>query len=136
MSLLLSICYSTPSYPIVDPFGDHALGCPRSLPYRITFWHDPLRNVYASIGRMVGLRTRTEVSGMALDNSKRQDTVYSSDKGQEIIAGVVICLPVLVSATTNICVRSATTIHHRRSQRFWYHFQTLSFEPKPCRPSL
>ena len=32
---------STPSYPIVDPYGDHALGCRRSLPHRTTSWHDP-----------------------------------------------------------------------------------------------
>ena len=38
---------TTPSYPIVDPYGDHALGCPRSVPYRTIYWHDPLRDVYA-----------------------------------------------------------------------------------------
>ena len=64
---------STASYPIVDPYGDHALGCRRSLPHRTTFWHDPLRDAYASIGRMVGLRTRTEVTGMIPDNSKIPD---------------------------------------------------------------
>ena len=49
---------------------------------------------------MVGLRTRTEVSGMIPDNSKRPDVVYTSDSGHEIIADVVTCLPVLMSATT------------------------------------
>ena len=51
--------------PIADPYGNHALGCPRSLPYRTIFWYDPLRDAYASIGRIVGLRTRTEVTKSA-----------------------------------------------------------------------
>ena len=59
---------------------------------------------------MVGLHTRTEVSGMIPDNSKRPGVVYTSDSGQEIIADVVTCLYVLMSATTNICAHSATTI--------------------------
>ena len=60
---------------------------------------------------MVGLRTRTEVSDMIPDNSKRPDVVYTRDSGrQEIIADVVTCLPVLMSATTNICAHSAITI--------------------------
>ena len=77
--------------------GDHALGCPRSLPYRTIFWHGLLRDVYASIGRLVvGLRIRTEVSGMIPDNSKRPGVVYTSANGQEISADVATCLPVLM----------------------------------------
>ena len=101
---------STASYPIVDPYGDHALGCRRSLPHRTTFWHDPLRDAYASIGRMVGLRTRTEVTGMIPDNSKRPDVVFTTDDGTEIITDVVTCCPVLMSASVNNCAHSATTI--------------------------
>ena len=59
---------------------------------------------------MVGLRARTEVSGMIPDNFKRPDVAYTSDNGQEITVDVVTCLPVLMSATTNICAHSATTI--------------------------
>ena len=82
----------------------------RSLSYRTIYWHDPLRDVYASIGHMVGIRTRKEVSGMFPDNFKRPDVAYTSDNGQEIIADVVTCCPVLMSATTNNCAHSATTI--------------------------
>ena len=32
---------STPPYPIADPYGDHALGCPRSLPCRTIFTRHP-----------------------------------------------------------------------------------------------
>ena len=49
-----------------------------TLPDHIIFWHDPLRDAYASIGRIAGIRTRTEVSGMIPDNSKRPDVVYTS----------------------------------------------------------
>ena len=101
---------STAFYPIVDPYGAHALGCRRSLPHRTTFWHDPLRDAYASIGRMVGLRTRTEVTGMIPDNSKRPDVVFTTDDGTEIITDVVTCCPVLMSASANNCAHSATTI--------------------------
>ena len=32
---------STPPCPIADPYGDHALGCPRSLPCRTIFTRHP-----------------------------------------------------------------------------------------------
>ena len=59
---------------------------------------------------MVGLRTRTEVTGMIPDNSKRPDVVYTTDDGTEIITDVVTCCPVLMSASVNNCAHSATTI--------------------------
>ena len=59
---------------------------------------------------MVGLRTRTEVTGMIPDNSKRPDVVYTTDDGTEIITDVVTCCPVLMSASANNCAHSATTI--------------------------
>ena len=43
-------------------------------------------------------------------NSKRADVVYTSDNGQEIIARVLTCLPVLMSATTSIFAHIATAI--------------------------
>ena len=86
-----------------------ALGSPRSLPYRTIYWHDPLRGAYASIGRMVGIRTHTEVRGMIPDNTKRPDVVYTSENGQETLADVVTCCPVLLSATTNNCDHGGLT---------------------------
>ena len=68
------------------------------------------RGACASIGRMAGLRTRTEVTGMIPDNSKRPDVVYTTDDGTEIITDVVTCCPVLMSASANNCAHSATTI--------------------------
>ena len=59
---------------------------------------------------MVGLRTRTEVTGMIPDNSKRPDVVYTTDDGTEITTDVVTCCPVLMSASVNNCAHSATTI--------------------------
>ena len=47
---------------------------------------------------------------MIPDNSKRPDVVYTSDNGKEIIADVATCCPNLMSATTNNCAHSATTI--------------------------
>ena len=68
------------------------------------------RGACASIGRMAGLRTRTEVTGMIPDNPKRPDVVYTTDDGTEIITDVVTCCPVLMSASANNCAHSATTI--------------------------
>ena len=109
----MKVASTTSNWPKLDLGATaplHALGCRRSLPHRTTFWHDPLRDAYASIGRMVGLRTRTEVTGMIPDNSKRPDVVFTTDDGTEIITDVVTCCPVLMSASANNCAHSATTI--------------------------
>ena len=58
------------------------------------------RGACASIGRMAGLRTRTEVTGMIPDNPKRPDVVYTTDDGTEIATDVVTCCPALMPAPT------------------------------------
>ena len=54
------------------------------IPYHLLARPIPrrLRAACASIGRMVGIRTRTEVRGMIPDNSKRPSVVYTSENGR------------------------------------------------------
>ena len=56
------------------------------------------------------------------------------DNGTEIIADVVTCCPVM-SATTNNCAQSATTIGAASASDITSK-QTPSLEPKPHGPSL
>jgi hypothetical protein len=63
------------TYPIVDAYGDHALVCTHGNENREKYWHDPLRDQWASLRRMVGLTTRTEVIGLFSFSGKRPDVV-------------------------------------------------------------
>mgnify|MGYP007000173916 CR=1 len=63
---LLEVCciIDGPSYPIVDPYGDHALNCASGNAQRTQHWHDPVRDDFVMFGKMVGLPTRSEPAGM------------------------------------------------------------------------
>ena len=47
---------------------------------------------------------------MIPNNSRKTDDVYTTDDGTEIITDTAACCPGLMSATTNNCAQSATTI--------------------------
>ena len=117
---------STLSYPIVDPYGDHVLGCPRSLPYRTIFWHDPLRDAYAPIGRIAGLRTRAEVSGMIPGNSKRPGVVYTTDDGAEQKSSLTSSPAAQSSCRPPPITAPKVSPPSAQPQRFRYQLQTPS----------
>jgi hypothetical protein len=48
------------AYPIIDAYGDHALVCTHGNENREKYWHDALRDLWASLARMTGIRTKTE----------------------------------------------------------------------------
>ena len=91
---------------------------------------------------MANLRTRTEVTGMVADNSKRPDVVFTTDDGTEILTDVITCCPVKMSASSNDCAKSAAIVGyaaaegHKLKDRLWapslhglpYQFQALAHE--------
>ena len=64
------------AYPIVDAYGDHALVCTHGNENREKYWHDPLRDQWASLSRMVGLTTPTvqlkENVGRVFDKAQQE----------------------------------------------------------------
>ena len=83
-----------PSYPIVDPYGDHALNCASGNAQRTQHWHDPVRDDFVMFGKMVGLPTRREPNGMFPWSDERPDCVYTTNSGVEIVTDVRTCCPV------------------------------------------
>ena len=88
-----------PSYPIVDPYGDHALNCASGNAQRTQHWHDPVRDDFVMFGKMVGLPTRSEPAGMFPWSDERPDCVYTTNSGVEIVTDVRTCCPVAMCAS-------------------------------------
>ena len=136
--------YDPTAYPIVDAYGDHALVCTHGNENREKYWHDPLRDQWATLGRMVGLTTRTEVTGLFSFSGKRPDVVlYPPGTGaKEILCDVITCPSVRMSTTANDCLKSsqipgfAAAEGMRKKERDWrnpcnlmgYRYVTLAHE--------
>ena len=132
------------AYPIVDAYGDHALVCTHGNENREKYWHDPLRDQWATLGTMVGLTTRTEVTGLFSFSGKRPDVVlYPPGTGaKEILCDVITCPSVRMSTTANDCLKSsqipgfAAAEGMRKKERDWrnpcnlmgYRYVTLAHE--------
>ena len=132
------------AYPIVDAYGDHALVCTHGNENREKYWHDPLRDQWATLGRMVGLTTQTEVTGLFSFSGKRPDVVlYPPGTGaKEILCDVITCPSVRMSTTANDCLKSsqipgfAAAEGMRKKERDWrnpcnlmgYRYVTLAHE--------
>ena len=97
---------SEPPFPEVDPFGDHALRCLRSMPVRTSLWHDPIVTVLNDIGRRAGFRMQLEAYGSVPDSNKRPDNFAVNPDGTlQIVIDVRTCS---VTSPTN-CTRAAQT---------------------------
>ena len=132
------------TYPVIDAYGDHALVCTQGNENREKYWHDALRDLWASLARMTGIRAKTEVTGLFSNTNKRPDVVLfpSGTNTKEILCDVITCPSVRMSATANDCMKCsqipgfAAAEGMRKKERDWrnscnlmgYRFVTLAHE--------
>jgi hypothetical protein len=111
--------------PEIPKVASEHLG-PPPLP-EISHCDDPLRDQWASLSRMVGLTTRTEVTGLFSFSGKRPDIVlYPPGTGaKDILCDVITCPSVRMSTTANDCLKSsqipgfAAAEGMRKKERDW-----------------
>jgi hypothetical protein len=126
---------TTPAFPNIDSFGDHALRCLRGMPFRADLWHNPLVVTLNDIGRRGGFRMQMEAHGSVPDTQKRPDNFAVNPDGTIQIA---IDVRTCVTTSPTNCIKAAQAPFYAADQgtaikeRSWLRYTDpggLSFVP-------